>query len=672
MRRIILLIFSVCLAPQLHAADEQTDSILQRIFSYAQQEMQTALKDTTFYVYHKINLNVERRNIALLPVPTMYAVAHGNQRAHLAENIIRVHRTAESKQDNLLLYATSFPHRRQAMNIVMQYLSPQLYNETMFQQTLLSPFNRINKRYYRYRSTLLNDSTEILHFEPKIENTQLVLGDALVECATGRILSTYFSGEFDMQRFMIAITMDHDADYRDTANKAELTTMFRFLGNRVSTAITSRDMEYGHLMDHIKNQEDPILMGKFRPEPLSQAEETIYDDAYLANGVFKAEKKKNRFVKEVLWKTIGETLMNRIKSNFGEENRGYFRLNPLLNPLYMGYSDKKGVYYKYDLRASYHFTDNSNMMLRAKGGYSVKQHHFYFNIPLIYFFDKKHNGYLKLEVGNGNWLTNNRVASEALEIYTSQGIVPQAENLPYFKNLHWSLAVNRDLSEKFGLQIGIINYRRKAIDKNIYRAVGMPASYRSAAPMVEAEIRPWGWSGPIMTIDYERSIKGFLKAQMEYERWEFDAQYIQHLTSMQSLSYRVGFGFYTLKEEKPYFLDFTNFRENTLPSGWSDEWTGEFELLNSDYYNLSKHYIRANVTYESPLLVLSRLPLVGRYVEKERIYGSVLGVKGLFPYSEMGYGFTNRYFSAGMFTAWEKARYKGIGFKFGLELFHNW
>lgn len=65
---------------------------------------------------------------------------------------------------------------------------------------------------------------------------------------------------------------------------------------------------------------------------------------------------------------------------------------------------------------------------------------------------------------------------------------------------------------------------------------------------------------------------------------------------------RLGTGFYTNKDRDAYFLNYEKFRENNLPGGWNDDTNGEFELLRGDTYNMSEYYVRANLTYESPLL----------------------------------------------------------------------
>ncbi|EFV05552.1 DUF5686 family protein, partial [Segatella salivae] len=144
------------------------------------------------------------------------------------------------------------------------------------------------------------------------------------------------------------------------------------------------------------------------------------------------------------------------------------------------------------------------------------------------------------------------------------------------------------------------------------------------------------------------------------------------LRQLKSLQMRLGFGGYTLQSGHTFFLDYTNFRENHVPGGWNDDWSGEFELLNSNKYNESRWYARGNITYESPLLTISHLPWVGHFIEMERIYASVLSSRNCHPYIEIGYGFTTRLFSMGMFLSNDSGKIKEFGCKFGFELFRHW
>jgi len=110
----------------------------------------------------------------------------------------------------------------------------------------------------------------------------------------------------------------------------------------------------------------------------------------------------------------------------------------------------------------------------------------------------------------------------------------------------------------------------------------MPLQYISVAPLFELQWRPTGWYGPYVVLDYERGIKHFLKGDIDYERWELDAQWKLKLQQLKTLQMRMGVGCYTLQDGHTFFLDYSNFRENHVPGGWNDDWSGEFELLNSD------------------------------------------------------------------------------------------
>ena len=135
---------------------------------------------------------------------------------------------------------------------------------------------------------------------------------------------------------------------------------------------------------------------------------------------------------------------------------------------------------------------------------------------------------------------------------------------------------------------------------------------------------------------------------------------------------RLGTGFYTHKGKEWYFLDYTNFRENNIPGGWNDSWANSFELLGRNWYNVSKYYVRANLTYESPILLAAWIPYVGRYIEKERIYINTLSVSRLHPYIEYGYGFRTRAISVGAFVSQHKWDFKEATLRIGIELFRHW
>ena len=221
------------------------------------------------------------------------------------------------------------------------------------------------------------------------------------------------------------------------------------------------------------------------------------------------------------------------------------------------------------------------------------------------------------------------------------------------------------------IETGIVFHQRKAKNKELMRHYGVPTVYRSFAPMIGIKLSPWLNKGPVVSIDWERSFKDIFKSNIEYERWECDAQWKYRIPGLRVLNLRAGYGFYTDKHEN-YFLDYANFRDNNLPESWDDDWSGDFQLLDSRTYNESDYYLRSNVSYESPLLFATWIPYLGKYIEKERFYVSSVLVDHTRPYIELGYGFTNRYISVGLFASFLNTQFQKFGISFDFELFKRW
>ena len=642
----------------------RTDSLmLERMFRYAQAIQDKKTKPNDNYNYTRFSLDIKRKNFTLLTIPSMYAVARTGQRTFLDETYNRVTGYGtDTMITHTMLRSTTIPHRSVTMENVLKYLTPKIYQETIIENYLISPFARINKRFYKYGVTFINNDIADVTFTPRRNNTQLVSGHAIVDFYTGRIKTCYIVGEYDMVDFGLNLTMGDE--YRNTLlpTKVELGTKFSFIGNKIiGKYVSYYDLPKKDSIAKSDKIED------MRPDKLSKEELAMISsfEAKKTQIDSTIHKKNSKF-----WDAISDHTLNRIRQNFG--SKGYVRVNPILNPLYLGYSQRRGITYKFDLMASYMFSENSELSARVKAGYTFKLKQLLMNIPITWYFDKNRNGYTRIEMGNGNHVGNSMLAKHLMEIMPDSAIVSKGNNLNDFHNNYMKMYANIDFNKYFGLMGGLTMHYRKAVDVESYKKLNQRYTYHSSAPMIELRLRPLAWQGPVITVDYERSIKGLLNSNINYERWELNSEYIYRLNKLQNFHFKFGTGFYTTKDNNGYFLDFENFRDNIVPGGWNDDWSGEFELLNQETYNLSDYYIRANMTYESPLLILSWLPWVGKYMEMERVNVSTLDVKSIHPYIETGYSFTTRWFSFGMFASMKQWKFDGVGVKWGFELFRKW
>jgi hypothetical protein len=71
-------------------------------------------------------------------------------------------------------------------------------------------------------------------------------------------------------------------------------------------------------------------------------------------------------------------------------------------------------------------------------------------------------------------------------------------------------------------------------------------------------------------------------------------------------------------------------------------------------------------------VLLSWIPIGGHFLESERFYLSALSIEHTRPYYELGYGFSTRFFTIGLFTNFLNAEFRNFECKFTFELFQRW
>ncbi len=679
---VCIVVLSALSIPEARAMDRSAQrELLWRMFHYTDYVIQHP-DSVCSSTYFKQQFNVVKRNALLMAVPTLYHFSYGEDRKYLSESFSSLtFFGGQPVNSTRHLQISTIKRYRKTMPNLVPYLTPNIYNETLVGDRILSPFHRHNRIFYKYKVQDMGTRWVIVQFRPRSFNTQTVRGHAWVDFESGRVLSAHLEGEYDMINFAIDVEMS-DGDYPFIPKQCTLNARFSLLGNRLTACHQAFYNVPITMSEALVDNHDPSLMAMVRQDSLTDEQREIYavkeerdrkreEERAKAKEQEKEQPRKSNFVKEVLWDIIGDNVLNRIKGHFGKDKRGSFRTSPLFNPLYLEYSKRRGVTYRFDIRGIYDLDDNRELYARLKLGYAFKQRQFYWNLPMEYTFDKSRNGLVRLEFGAGDRISNGLVAQHILDLEHITEWTG-SERIDEFKDSYTKAHVQYNFSDYFGMKVGMVFHRRSAVAKGVYRQRGLLTDYRSFSPLLELQYRPLGMNGPVITADYERGIKGVFKSDNNYERWEFDLSYIHPMPCMRYLSMRAGGGFYSTAIDTYNFVDYSNFRENNIPGGWNDDWSGDFELLSRKWYNTSKYYLRANVTYESPLLAISWIPFIGHFIEKERVYLGLLKTENLKHYEEIGYGFTNRIFSIVAFMALRDGRYDGFGMKFGFELFSNW
>lgn len=675
--RIILIVLALAAITEANGRGRQDTLVINRVFGYWA-SVDTTIEGHHTSMYMRYQVKTNRRNSLLLAVPQMYNFAQTDHRTIVGEYAVGFTLHEDKPADAKLIARTSTIRRNRTMiPDIYGYMTPNIYHTAIFYDHILSPFHRKNRSFYRYHVTPIDADKARIDFRRRSSNTQTVRGHAIADTHTGRIISCTLAGEYDLTDFELSMTMGEEGLASLLPVRSHMKAKFIFMGNKLRAIYDTTYDIADTLATAANDEESRAIIRSIRPDTLSAEQAALYAEQDSVRALRQrlraqhAHLPQKKPLKDILWETVGENLIHRIRGNFGKDDKGFYKLSPIINPLYIGYSKRRGLNYRFVVRMGYDFSDNSDIYTRMKFGYSFKLRQLLRDIPITYTFDRRNNGFVRFRWTGGELVTNSTIV-DMLKEERGDTIDWDKMNLNYFKHYKLELTARYDFTRHFGFETGLLFNRWTSVEDKDFMTVGKPTVYQATSWKGTATIRPIGWKGPIITLNYEHTIPSLSKKRMNFEKWELDCSYLLRMPALRVLSLRAGAGLYSSKHDDTYFLDFSNFRSDFIPGGWNDEWTGDFELLHRNWYNSSKYYLRMNATYESPMLLLSRLPLVGDYLEKERFYLSALQLKSLSHYVEVGYGFTNQLFSMGIFASFVRGEYYSMGCRFGFELFNGW
>ena len=527
---------------------EKKDSlILYRIHDYHLNHVNTidSLRDN---VYFKARYNIERRNPILKFIPSAHVFYHSdNIRDYLRESYNNVIFTKNHKFDiTSQVVSSNIRGNRRGISALLDLITPNLYEPTIYNNHILSPLSKYNKRYYRYKQDKDSKGNIRLDFRPKTFNTQLMSGYAIIQ-PDGKILRTVLNGEFDMITFRTEIQQGQNDTLSFMPSLCTTAATFRFMGNRITALVNTVYNNKTTLPDSISMITSREMMDTLRPIPLSENDKDIYtryDERIKA--IEEAARldtipKKTSLLKKIFWDTIGENLVTPIAA---ESEKAYFRLSPLVNPLQLSWSDRRGFRYKINLRSRYTFSEHRYLTFDPRFGYNFKFREFYFTMPLRMTYNPKRNGYAEIIYGNGNRITNSTVA-EAINAAHGDSLKLGDTGIDLFTDYHLKAFNNIMVFDWFDIESGFVYHRRKAIYPEVMQLYNVDTEYRSFALMLGAKLHLWN-KGPWLSIDWERGLKGINRSTIDYESIEIDGSWKLPLRGLRLLNFRAGGGIYTL------------------------------------------------------------------------------------------------------------------------------
>lgn len=702
------------------------DSILQNIFQFSP-FYSKIVDEYNADVYLKGKVLVHKSNKLVRYIPSMFRLEKGVSH-YVIESLSEMHYTAPDIYNRKLkAISSTLPRNKGELTDLTDFLNMNVYSSSIMTDKLLSPLDKKASKYYVYLlDSIVGDQGSQkykISIVPKFRSTQLVNGYIWVSDEIWTIREVYFEGKFDLIEFKLRNVMGEEGDEEFLPVRLNLDVNFKFLGNHLEMKADAwvkynqisfykggkrRKSQNKHhhdltefyklTIDSTKVISDAKEFAKLRPIPLTFDEEALYmvhqANSGKINWMISKETEQKKSKATEFWGNLGKVFVGSYNLNLS--GFGSVKLSPLLNPVMLDYSHSRGVSYTQRFKYNRSFKDGKTLSIVPQVGYNFTKKELYVKGNMEYHYWPQKLGSFEVSVGNGNRIYSS-IVLDKLKSLPDSSMNFDKMNLDYFKDIYLNIFHNLEPVNGLYISIGTSIHWRSLMDKSrlqlkefieqagggLLQNLDLRSQYNSFAPRLRIEWTPGlyyymngkkkinlGSSMPTFIFDYERGMKNVFNSNDEHERMEFEIQQKIKLNQIRTLSYRAGFGMFT-KVDNIYFVDYVNFRRSNIPEGWNDEIGGTFHLLDRQWFNSSRNYVRSNVTYESPLIILRPFNRWLGMIQHERLYGGLLFMPHLNPYVELGYGIGTHIFDAGVFVSFVKGKFDTVGFKFTFELFND-
>ncbi len=681
---------------------------MERVFTYTSRNGLDA-KDFTANLYMRHLLETKRRNFAMRYLPGMFPLERGKH-TYIAENEVRYTYRHNAGIDwrNVAANGT-MPYKHVVMDDAdMNRFRLSIYDSHLFSDRILSPLNRHNRRFYSYKYTNeYTDSVGNRHVwiavEPRFHNTQLVDGSFDVEMPSGAVREFSFNFSYNLTRYAFTGETGREGIASLLPERISLYSSTSFLGNKVYAyyeglanyapaeplpADSLPPLRRYDLTAHFRQTLDTtqLITGRayfdsVRPFPLSPREEVAYQKKEISDSALSSR----RFKLSSQTKNI---IFGKHSWEIGNKGEGHVNVPAIITPSMAGWSKSTGFALRTRFGLDYTFHRGQNIAVNPRLGYNFKQHRFYWQAPVSVILFPRYDVAINLRAVGGDLMYSNEQADEVrrqlegITHYDSLINVFDSYEFDYYRDFQLSGDLSARPLPGLTLSVGGRYHHRTLVGWNeVSAASGMQRYINSFAPRVHMEWTPFCYyiwrkgrrmpihsNWPTFLLDYERGIN-IGGCHSRYERWETDIKWLRKLHALRRLYLRLGGGLYSNRGDA-YFLDFDYFRDSNMPGDWRDELSGQFQLLDSRWYNESQYYARFSLSYESPMLLFSRIKYLSTYIQKERVYCNLLSVQRLTPYVELGYGLSTHIFDVGAFVGLGRGQ-QNFGCKFVLRLFED-
>ena len=588
------------------------------------------------------------------------------------------------------------------LNVYSQYFLGQVY----------SPLAYLSGRYYNYQLDSMWKEGDTYYyriaFSPRLANYKFVEGYLVANSGNYSIREIFVEGSFEFIRYSGIVQMGKEGSRQEfLPQKISLTTDIRFMGTHLKGEYVSH-LRYNKILAHHisypqnrqngrefqtrqerqqskkqnRQQYDLSLQYRTQVDTISAIAERIieYRDSILNAGnsvglhndssTIEVHKDSSRISADRLnikapsaFEKMGRFMLRDYSLDLKE--LGQLHITPLVSPILFDYSSSRGLSYNQKLRLSRVTESDKLYYIEPRLGYNFKYKEVHRGINGEVNYAPRRMGRIFIDLGNGN-----KFASRHPQSSDTLGGKPNE-----FRAIHARVGHKIEVANGLTLStnLALHQYRQLHNHTNFYSTF-VPEVELQYTPhqyyYMNGERKVYLYSRyPTFTFNFAHSFKNVLGSTTKFNKIEFDMQQRVKVGPMHALHYRVGFGlFYDYSDL--HFAEFNNLRRNNLPEGWHDDIGGTFHLLTTVKYNEIDKYLRANIKYDAPLILVPSLFRKVKYITKERLYCNMLLVDTMDPYIEMGYGIGTNIFNIGLFWGGEITKWDMIGVKFTFEVFN--
>jgi len=206
-----------------------------------------------------------------------------------------------------------------------------------------------------------------------------------------------------------------------------------------------------------------------------------------------------------------------------------------------------------------------------------------------------------------------------------------------------------------------------SLNGDTYKSLVFSTSLTYDIPYTRNIIHPYR-SAPSLKLSYAAGLSGILGSRTDFHKLSLNISQLWRLRQQKRLEYSLS-GEYWLSAKDVWFHSFSSIKTSELLFT-SESLVNSFQLL--PYYTLhnKKWQAEAHIHFNTPLLILKRLPLISNRVWDENLYLNYLHTPELHHYMETGYSLGQIYgvLEVGVFTSFERFHYQSTGLRISLGL----